>query len=95
MAVEWISHPVVIVTSDGEALTFLSIAALLVSVITSAWRYWKVTECHVARCHKHQWKRVSGTDHVCCKKHHPSDEPSHEQVLEDHKNARTAAARSL
>jgi len=99
IAVEWISHPVVIVTSEGEALTFLSIAVLLASVITSAWRYWKVTECHIARCRKHQWKKVPGTDHVVCKPHLKSitgkGEPSHAEVLEDHKAARHDAARKL
>lgn len=95
MHVEWISHPVVIVTSWAEVLTFLSVFGILCSAITTGWRYWRVTECHVAKCHRHQWKKVAGTDHVCCKKHHPSDEPSHAQVLEDHKAARHIAARSL
>jgi predicted negative regulator of RcsB-dependent stress response len=95
LAGEWISQPPVIVTSWSEALTFLSVFALLASVVTSAWRYWKVTECHVARCRRHQWKTVPGTNHVVCKKHSPQDEPSHAQVLEDHKAARAAAARKL
>jgi hypothetical protein len=90
-AVEWISHPPVVVTSWSEALTFLT----LLTVLAAARRYWKTTECHVAKCHRHQWKSVPGTNHVVCKKHSPQDEPSHAQVLEDHQAARTAAARKL
>ena len=95
MHVEWISHPIVVVTSWAEVLTFLTLFTVLGSVLAVARRYWKTTECHVAKCHKHQWKKVAGTDHVVCKKHHPDDEPSHARVLEDHKAARVGVARNL
>jgi len=90
-AIEWISQPVVIVTSWTEVLTFLT----LLTVLAAARRYWKMTQCHVAGCKRHQWKTVPGTNHVVCKKHSPQDEPTHAQVLEDHKAARAAAARKL
>jgi hypothetical protein len=89
--VEFLSRPVVIVTSYAEVLTFLA----LFTVLGVARRYWKMTECHVAGCKRHQWKSVPGTNHVVCKKHSPQDEPTHAQVLEDHQAARTAAARKL
>jgi hypothetical protein len=85
----------VVITSWVELLTVVSIVGVLASVVVTVIRYWKATECHIAGCHKHQWKRVAGTDHVVCKKHHPDDEPTHAQVLEDHKTARVGVARSL
>jgi hypothetical protein len=85
----------VVITSWVELLTVVSIIALLVSAILTGIRYWQATECHVVGCHKHQWKKVAGTDHVVCKKHHPDDEPTHDDVLAAHTAARRNAARRL
>lgn len=95
MHVGWISHPVVIVTSWAEVLTFVT----LFTVLGVARRYWKMSQCHIAGCKKHQWKKVPGTDHVVCKPHLKKitgrGEPSHAEVLEDHKAARVGVARKL
>jgi hypothetical protein len=43
--------------------------------------------CHVKRCWRLQWKKVPGTDHTVCRKHHPLDAPTHNDVLNDHAEA--------
>lgn len=92
MAIEWISRPPVVITSWAEVLTFLT----LLTILAAARRYWKMTECHVAGCKRHQWKTVPGTNHIICKVHAagldpPQPEPTHAEVVAEHKAARTAA----
>jgi hypothetical protein len=64
----------------GSDLGELAIVAGLVGM------YRKHT-CHVRGCWRLQRRAVAGTEHVVCHKHHPKGEPSHADVLADHKRA--------
>jgi hypothetical protein len=79
-------------TVSGDVGDVLSLG-VIVSLATGIYRHWRLHECHIAGCHRLQWKTARGTDHILCKHHHPDDEPTHQQVLEDHKAARLAAIR--
>lgn len=88
----------VVITSWAEISAIFALGTF-VAMIAGIRRYWHSTECHIAGCKKHQWKKVPGTDHVVCRKHLKSitgrSEPTHAEVLEDHKAARQAAARKI
>lgn len=45
--------------------------------------YWHHT-CHVDGCWWIGRRKVPGTDHIVCRRHHPLDAPTHQQVLDDH-----------
>ena len=83
----FLSSPVVFATSASEVITTLLAFAAVGGVARLVFQHWRRHECHVAGCHRMQWKPVPGTDHVVCRKHHPLVEPSHAEVLEDHARA--------
>lgn len=58
-----------------------------VVIIGAIWQAYRARNCHVKGCWRLQWRRVAGTDHTVCRKHHPDDAPSHAQVLADHREA--------
>jgi hypothetical protein len=45
--------------------------------------YWRHT-CHVEGCWRIARRKVPGTEHVVCGRHHPQAIPTHQQVLDDH-----------
>ena len=44
--------------------------------------------CHVKGCPRLGRHTVQGTDHVVCRKHHPQDTPTAQDVLDDHHAAK-------
>lgn len=58
-----------------------------VAIIGLIWQAYRARNCHVRGCWRLQWRKVPGTDHVVCRRHHPHDAPSHEDVLNDHGEA--------
>lgn len=72
---------------SGDLGDLLSIG-VLGGLFTGVYRHWRAHECHVKSCHKVIWKTVPGTTHEVCRAHHPEDDPSHEQVLADHRKAK-------
>lgn len=83
----FLSHPVVFGTSEAEVLTTALAFLALGGIARLLYQHWRRHECHVRHCHRIQWKVVAGTDHIVCKRHHPHDEPSADQVLADHRAA--------
>jgi hypothetical protein len=43
--------------------------------------------CHVKGCWRLGKLQVPGTQHVVCRKHHPHDAPTAQQVLDDYRDA--------
>lgn len=64
----------------GSDLTEIAILGALV-------QWYRHHVCHVRRCWRPTWKLVPGTDHSVCRKHHPHDSPTAQQVLDDHRAA--------
>jgi hypothetical protein len=56
----------------------------LVAAIIGAWRS---HTCHVRGCWRFGRHPVKGTTHVVCRKHHPDDAPTADDVLADHRRA--------
>ena len=50
--------------------------------------YVRHKNCHVKGCPRLGRHAVQGTDHVVCRKHHPQDTPTAQDVLDDHHAAR-------
>jgi hypothetical protein len=44
--------------------------------------------CHVRPCWRLGRHPVAGTDHVVCRKHHPDESPSAQDVIDDHEAAK-------
>jgi hypothetical protein len=49
--------------------------------------------CHVKGCMRIGRSPVRGTQFVVCRRHHPLDAPSHQDVLDAHAAAQAAATR--
>jgi hypothetical protein len=56
-----------------------------VVIIGAIWQAYRARNCHVKGCWRMQWRKVPGTDHTVCRKHHPLDAPTHQDVLDDHR----------
>ena len=64
----------------GSDLGELAIVSGLISM-------YRRHNCAVHRCWRIGRHPVQGTPHVCCKAHAPGGAPTHEQVLDAHRNA--------
>jgi hypothetical protein len=91
LAASFIGHPVVWSDSFVEVASVVGIFAILAAAVTGVYRQWRLHECHIQGCHRLQWKLVPGTTHVVCKHHHPHDEPTYEQMMEQHRASRAPA----
>jgi hypothetical protein len=49
--------------------------------------FWRHHNCAVHGCYRLGRHRVSGTEHVVCRRHHPDQAPSAQRVLDDHADA--------
>lgn len=96
LAWSFFPHEKVWTDSPIELAGIISIVALLITGVTTAYRHWRATECHIEKCHKHQWKEHTepdGTKWLLCRKHHPLGDQiiTHEQVLTGHARSRRSA----
>lgn len=73
---------------SGSFYLFWSGVAGDLFLVAGGYAWWRHHNCHVKRCWHLQWKAVPGTSHVTCRKHHPHDAPTAQQVLDDHSAAR-------
>jgi hypothetical protein len=91
LAMTFYPHERVFTDSPVELLSLVGIAALFISGLTALYRHWRATECHVPTCHKHQWKKVPGTEHIVCKRHLKSitgaEESTHDEIQAEHRAA--------
>lgn len=75
-------HWVIFWSGFGSCLTEFAIIGVV----------WHKINCGVSGCWRVGRHRVSGTDHVVCRKHHPDGGVSAQQVLDDHLAARVVRA---
>lgn len=45
---------------------------------------WHKVNCGVKGCWRVGLRKVPGTGHVVCHRHHPENKPTHQNVLDDH-----------
>lgn len=58
--------------------------AVAAALFTHTYTTYQRHKCHVGKCHRIGLRRVPGTDHIVCHRHHPNDQPTHDQILNDH-----------
>lgn len=82
----WISHLFGLDNLSGPFYGFWSGVGSGSPLFALGAVYLRHHNCHIKGCWRLQWKTVPGPQgHVVCKRHHPHDAPTHEQVLQDHK----------
>ena len=57
----------------------------LLGSIAAVWRH---HNCGVQGCWRIGRHRVAGTTHTVCRRHHPEDAPSAQQVIDDHERGK-------
>lgn len=57
------------------------------AVIVIGWRYLRHHNCAVRGCWRVSHRKIPGTDHIVCRRHHPNPKSTLAQILEDHRRA--------
>jgi hypothetical protein len=89
---DWIGHFFGLDNGSGAQYLFWSgIGSDLseIAILFAIYTWIRRANCGVKGCFRIGLRKVPGTDHVVCHKHHPNEPPSHKQVLEDHQAAMT------
>lgn len=61
--------------------------ALAISLVGVLYALLRRHNCHVHGCWRIGRHKVDGTEYVVCRRHHPTGAPTHEEVLQAHKEA--------
>ena len=61
-----------------------------IAIIGGVASWWHHKNCHVKGCWRIGRHPVEGTPHVVCRRHHPDEAPTAQQVLDDHRDAQQA-----
>jgi hypothetical protein len=76
-ALRWTWH-------DPDGYNFISGPLADITLLGGAYAILRRHNCAVKGCFRIGRHPVAGTDHIVCRKHHPHDSPSAEQVLAEH-----------
>ena len=60
-----------------------------VAVLGAVYAIWRRHNCAVKGCWRVGHRQVPGTDHVVCRRHHPRPQPTHEELLAEHRRNTT------
>jgi hypothetical protein len=60
---------------------------LLTTCLATPLLLYRKHNCHVAGCWRIGRHKVSGTEYVVCRRHHPNGAPTHEDVLREYEEA--------
>ncbi len=80
-ALRWTWH-------DPDGYNFVSGPLADITLLGGAYAIFRRHNCVVKGCFRIGRHPVAGTDHIVCRKHHPRDSPTAEQVLADHAAAK-------
>lgn len=58
-----------------------------VAIVGGILSWWHHKNCHVKGCFRLGKHQVEGTPHVVCRKHHPDDAPTAQQIIIEHRKA--------
>lgn len=84
-ALRWTWH-------DPDGYNFVSGPLADITLLGGAYAILRRHNCVVKGCFRIGRHPVTGTNHIVCRKHHPRDSPTAEQVLADHAAAQHRAA---
>ena len=76
-ALRWTWH-------DPDGYNFVSGPLADITLLGGAYAILRRHNCSVKGCWRIGRHPVAGTDHIVCRKHHPHDSPTAEQVLAEH-----------
>jgi len=76
-ALRWTWH-------DPDGYNFISGPLADITLLGGAYAILRRHNCAVKGCLRIGRHPVAGTDHIVCRKHHPHESPSAEQVLAEH-----------
>jgi hypothetical protein len=76
-ALRWTWH-------DPDGYNFVSGPLADITLLGGAYAILRHHNCHVKGCWRIARHPVAGTEHIVCRKHHPHQSPTAEQVLAEH-----------
>jgi len=76
-ALRWTWH-------DPDGYNIVSGPLADITLLGAAYVFVRRHNCHVKGCWRLGRHPVSGTTYIVCRKHHPDDSPTAEQVLSEH-----------
>ncbi len=79
-ALRWTWH-------DPDGYNFISGPLADITLLGGAYALYRHHNCHVSGCPRIGRHKVTGTEYVVCRRHHPDEAPSAERVLAEHRAA--------
>lgn len=79
-AVRWTWH-------DPDGYNFISGPLADITLLGGAYALLRHHNCHVKGCWRVGRHPVAGTSYIVCRKHHPHEKPTAQQVLDEHAKA--------
>ena len=87
---DWTYHALRWTWHDPDGYNFISGPLADVTLLGAAYAIFRRHNCHAKRCWRVGRHKVPGTDYIVCRKHHPHESPSAEQILAEHDAAKPA-----
>lgn len=81
---DWLYHAARWTWHDPDGYNFISGPLADITLLGGAYAILRRHNCHVKGCPRIGRHPVDGTGYVVCRKHHPDESPSAEQVLAAH-----------
>lgn len=84
---QWLSHVLGLDNLSGPFYGWWSGAGSdlgELALVVGAWTLFRRHNCHAKGCWRIGRHQVEGTPHVVCRKHHPTGEPTHADILRQH-----------
>lgn len=88
----WLGYWTGIANESGKGYGFWSGIGSCITEFAIIGMVWHKVNCGVHGCWRIGLKKVPGTEHVVCHKHHPLGHVTHQQVIDDHAQAQATAA---
>ena len=82
---DWFYHAVRWTWHDPDGYNFISGPLADITLLGGAYAIVRRHNCHAKGCWRIGRHKVPGTDYIVCRKHHPHDTPSAEQILAEHR----------
>ncbi len=78
---------------DPDGYAIISGPLADITLLGGAYAIYRRHNCHAKGCPRIGRHPVSGTDYIVCRKHHPHNSPTPEQILHEHHAAVLAAGK--
>jgi hypothetical protein len=84
---DWLYHAGRWTWHDPDGYNFISGPLADITLLGGAYAIIRRHNCHAKRCWRLGRHKVAGTDYIVCRKHHPHETPTAEQILAAHRTA--------